>query len=141
MWLNWKDLDRHFATLDTLRREMERGVYGQEREPRGRWSEVTLWDEGKSLMLTMDVPGVSADDLTVDVHNGTVTVGAKRRVVAPEGYATHRNERVGFDWHKSVTLPAKVDADRTSAKLHDGVLYVRLDKLPEAQPRRIAIGS
>lgn len=141
MWMTWNDIDRHFAAIDALRRQVERNIpsTGASRAL-GRWPEASLVDAGDSYVFTVDVPGIRDEDLTIDVHNSTLTVAARRDVKAPEGYATHRSERAGFEWKKSFNLPAKVDAERTAAKLRDGVLTVSLSKAPEAQPRRIAIG-
>ncbi|TNF22278.1 MAG: Hsp20/alpha crystallin family protein [Deltaproteobacteria bacterium] len=140
MWMTWNDFDRHFAAIDTLRRELERSVGGTRQSRRlGRWPEATLVDEGERFVFAVDVPGLTQDDLTIDVHNSTLTVAARRVVNPPEGYATHRSERTGFEWKKSFTLPAKIDGERTAANLEEGVLTISLSKLPEAQPRRISI--
>lgn len=140
MWMTWNDFDRHFAAIDTLRREMERSSFRADRTRNlGRWPEATLVDEGERFLFAVDVPGLTEQDVTIDVHNSTLTVTATRTVHAPEGYATHRSERAGFEWKKSFTLPAKIDGERTKASLDEGVLVVNLAKLPEAQPRRITI--
>lgn len=140
MWMTWNDFDRHFAAIDTLRRELERGTFRADRTRNlGRWPEATLVDEGERFLFAVDVPGLTEQDVTIDVHNSTLTVTAHRTIAAPEGYATHRSERAGFEWKKSFTLPAKIDGERTKASLDEGVLVVNLAKLPEAQPRRITI--
>ena len=142
MWMTWNDLDRHFAALDLLRREVERNLTGSGPEARqalGRWPEATLADAGDRFVFTVDVPGLRDDELSIDVHQSALTVAAHRAVPAPEGYATHRSERTSFDWKRTITLPAKVDAERTGARLRDGVLVVELAKVPESQPRRITI--
>lgn len=140
MWMTWNDFDRHFAAIDTLRREMERSSFRTDRTRNlGRWPEATLVDEGERFLFAVDVPGLTEQDVTIDVHNSTLTVTAHRTIAAPEGYATHRSERAGFEWKKSFTLPAKIDGERTKASLDEGVLVVNLAKLPEAQPRRITI--
>jgi len=140
MWMTWNDFDRHFAAIDTLRRELERSVGGTRRSRNlGRWPEATLIDEGERFVFAVDVPGLTQDDLVIDVHNSTLTVAARRAVTPPEGFATLRSERAGFEWKKSFSLPAKIDGEKTAASLDDGVLTIRLEKLPEAQPRRISI--
>ncbi|MCA9514760.1 MAG: Hsp20/alpha crystallin family protein [Myxococcales bacterium] len=138
MWFNWNDFDRHFTAIDALRRQIERGV-GPGPGRTARWAEPTVYDNGESYVFAVDVPGVKADDLTIDVHEATITVSATRTPTAPEGYATQRSERAAFEWKRSFTLPAKIDNEKTSAKLEHGVLTVTLSKLPEAKPRRIAI--
>lgn len=138
MWFNWNDFDRHFVAIDALRRQLERGAAPALGRV-ARAAEATVYDEGDNYVFSVDVPGVKADDLTIDVHEATITVSAKRAPSAPEGYATQRSERATFEWKRSFTLPAKIDNEKTGAKLADGVLTVTLSKLPEAKPRRIAI--
>lgn len=141
MWMTWNDIDRHFAAIDALRRQVERSAGGATtgRGPLGRWPEASLVDAGDHFEFSVDVPGLREEDLTIDVHNSTLTVSARREIKAPEGYATQRSERAGFEWKKSFTLPAKVDSERTAARMRDGVLTVTVAKAPEAQPRRIRI--
>ena len=58
----------------------------------------------------------------------------------------HREERPHADakgktikFAKSLSLPCKVDSEKTQASLKNGVLTVTLGKAPEAQPRRINV--
>jgi len=51
----------------------------------------------------------------------------------------HRQERAPFKFSRSFTLPTKIDSDKTSAAMKDGVLTITLPKAPEAQPRQIVI--
>lgn len=140
MWMTWNDLDRHFAALDLLRREVERNLTGPAPDRSlGRWPEASLVDAGDRYTVTVDVPGLRQEDLTLDVNPTSLTIAAHRTVSVPEGYATHRNERSAFSWKRSLSLPGKVDTEKSTAQLEHGVLVVHLAKLPEAQPRRISI--
>ena len=85
-------------------------------------------------------PGVSDKDLTLDVHDQTITLSARREIKAREGWSTHRSERSAFAWKRSFSFPTKLDAERTNAKLDAGVLTVKVAKLPDQQPRRVQIG-
>ena len=40
---------------------------------------------------------------------------------------------------RSFTLPEGIDADHVDADLRDGVMTIRVPKLPETQPRKIAL--
>ncbi len=51
----------------------------------------------------------------------------------------HRQERSPIRFSRSFTLPCKVDPDKSTAALKDGVLTVTLSKIPDEQPRQIAI--
>ena len=51
----------------------------------------------------------------------------------------HRQERTPIKFGRTFTLPCKIDPEKSSAVLKDGVLTVTLAKAPEAQPRQISV--
>lgn len=143
MLTRWGDVERSFGMLDEMRRRMDQmfnefdaqgAGYAGSGGPR-----VTLWDEGSSLMLAADLPGVSEKDVKLSVNQDVLTLEGERRVEGPKGYAAHRQERSGFRFARSFTLPCKVDPERAQATVRDGVLTVTLPKAPESQPRQIAV--
>lgn len=137
MWYPWaSDFDRLFSFSD-LFRALDRARPGQAdaAEP-----PTTLLETAEGYELRVEVPGVTQQELTLDVHDQTVTLSARRELKKREGYATHRAERTSFAWKRAFNFPAKLDAERTVARLDHGVLTVRVAKAPENQPRRVPIG-
>jgi HSP20 family protein len=143
MFGSWNDLERTFAAMDDLRRTVERAYRGEEPafEPVGAWPRVSLWDEGRALVLRADVPGVAEKELDLQLTQDVLTISGERRSDAPEGYSVHRQERAPARFSRSFTLPTKVEGDKISATLKDGVLTVTMPKTPESQPRQIAVKS
>ena len=138
MLTRFSDVDRTFAMLDELRRRMDH-YFADEPPwrtegdtPRSNWPAVRIRDAGASLVLSAELPGVSENDLVL-------TLTGARRADAPEGYSVHRQERASLRFSRSFTLPCKVDPERSSASLKDGVLTVTVPKAPDAQPRQIAV--
>lgn len=139
MWYPFSDYDRRpVSAWNDIVRQLDRAWRTQGSvDP-----SATLNETPEAIELSIDVPGVSESDIRLDVHDAqTVTIAAKRTVPRREGFATHRAERQGFEWKRSYTLPAKVDATTTTATLDQGVLTVKLAKLPESQPRRVQINA
>lgn len=97
---------------------------------------VNADDDGWTL--SADVPGLAAEDLEIEAHDGRLTVRAKRSVEAPEGFRTVRRERSPVTFAQRFEL-GKLDAENIEAKLSDGVLTVRVPKAPEAKPRAISV--
>ena len=88
----------------------------------------------------MDLPGVKADHLEIDLENQTLTVKAQRETNLPEGYASRRRESPAAGrFERSFTLGNAVDADKIAARLEDGVLMVTLPKNDKSLPRRIEV--
>lgn len=140
-----RDLDRTFRLMDQLRRRMDRmlddfdtaenvGLRGSGTFPRSN-----LYDTGNALVLEADLPGLSEQEVTLNLTNDVLTLSGERKTEAPTGYSVHRRERVPFKFSRSYALPAKVDPDKTSALMKDGVLTVTLEKAPELKPRQISV--
>jgi HSP20 family protein len=152
MLTRFSDIDRTFAVMDQLRRRMDRlfdeyepgrarAGYGDEAERlwARRWPRFTLNDTGGSLVLKAEVPGLGDKDVQLSIHQDVLTLSGERKSDVPEGYYVHRQERAPVKFARSITLPCKVDPEKSSATLKDGVLTVTLNKAPEAQPRQIAV--
>jgi HSP20 family protein len=145
MWTRFGDFDEGFSVFDELRRRLD-GVWN-DFEPEypvswratAVWPRVNAYDAGQSFVLEADVPGMTQKDLKLTVNEATVTLEGERKSDAPEGYSVHRQERGGFKFSRSFTLPFKADPERCEAAVKDGVLTVKLPKAKEAQPRQIAV--
>lgn len=89
--------------------------------------------------FAFDVPGLTEGDIELEVHGQVLSLRAERKHQLPEGYTAHRIERPSFRLAQSFTLPTRVDVEKVTATLADGVLAVTLPKAAEAHARRITI--
>ena len=89
--------------------------------------------------MKADVPGLSEKDVQVTLNERGLSLSGERKVVAPEGYSAHRQERSHVKFARSLQLPCKVNPDQASASVKNGVLTITLAKAAEAQPRQIAV--
>ena len=93
-------------------------------------------------MLSVEVPGVNADDLDITLEDGLLTIQGERQFTsesADEQY--HRVERRYGSFRRSITLPAQVQAEQIEASFEDGVLEVIVPKAEEAKPKKISVRS
>ncbi|MFI4896910.1 MAG: Hsp20/alpha crystallin family protein [Phycisphaerales bacterium JB059] len=110
----------------------------------------TLFDEGalavdiseddENVILRASLPGVNKDDVDIEVHDGAVTINARKseqREERAERY--YRRERREGALSRRVTLPVAVVEDEASAELTDGELTLRLPKSPKDRPRKVSI--
>ena len=135
--------------VDTLQTEMNRvfdAFFGSRPGNGGtaqRWVPAMDLVEGKNdLVLRADLPGLSEDDVNIEVKDGVLTISGERKTEEKkedEGY--YRVERAFGSFHRSLTLPEGVDADRVSADFDNGVLEVRIPKPEERKPHRVQIGK
>ena len=133
--------------IHQLRDEMDRLLTGfAGRAPNVGWPFVgrghpaaNLWEEGDTLMVEMELPGVESDQVDISVAGGELTIEVKRPDLHEEGVVYHRRERSSGDFHRTLRLPADVDTSKVEAKLQDGVLTVSLPKAESAKPRKIKV--
>jgi HSP20 family protein len=134
------DFGRSYAPHSQLRRELDRLFGDFERSASGPSSSpISVDDDGTSYVLRADVPGLTENDFEISVAGNTVTLRGERKLEVPEGHSVHRRERRPFRFAKSFELPARVDADKATATLKNGVLTLTLPKIAEAQPRQISV--
>jgi HSP20 family protein len=105
----------------------------------GTWPRANLIDAGANLILTAEVPGLSEKDVRLTLNQEVLTIAGERTVDAPQGYSAHRQERPAVNFSRSFALPCRVNADRTSATVKNGILTVTLEKAADAMPRQIAV--
>ena len=103
---------------------------------------VNLYRVGEELRVEALLPGVGPEDIDVSVHQGVLTIAARRHGWQPrEGERAYLQEIVGGEVTRSFSLPFPVDAGRVGADYTDGVLTLTLPVAEEAKPKRIAIGT
>ena len=87
-----------------------------------------------------DVPGMKPEDFDVKMNNNRLTITGKREEEKTDKDETrYVYERSFGSFSRSFTMPEGVDAEKISADLKDGVLNVRVPKMPQAQPRQISV--
>jgi HSP20 family protein len=77
-------------------------------------------------VLTVDLPGVPADAVTVEVTGDTLVMAA------------HTDD---MQWQRSLRLGGRLDPEKVSAHHVDGRLTVRVGVYDEPEARRIAIAT
>jgi HSP20 family molecular chaperone IbpA len=100
---------------------------------------VDVLEDESGITLKADLPGVAKDDLSIRVDGDTLTI--EGRVQLDEAasldavYAEVRAQR----YKRSFVLSRELDTSKIDAALKNGVLRLRVPKLEQARPRRIAV--
>jgi len=127
-------------------REVDRlfdAFFGQgDRETR-RWvPPVDLVEAEDHFVLKADLPGLSQDDVSIEVQDGTLTISGERKAEHEQRErGWYRIERSFGSFSRSLTLPEGVDPEGIKAEFKDGVLEVHIPKPEERKPRRIQISA
>jgi HSP20 family protein len=93
-----------------------------------------------AYLVTVELPGVEADDLEITMEDGLLTIQGERHFAHDSSEQQfHRVERRYGAFRRSITLPAQVQADQIEASFEDGVLQILVPKMEEAKPKRIQV--
>lgn len=105
------------------------------------WSPRTdLLETDNSYRIRLDLPGMTKEDITINLQNNTLTVRGERkseRTDEEEDYV--RVERAFGTFHRTFTLPDAVDDQNIEAGYKDGVLTIDVPKTEESTRRQIEI--
>ena len=99
-----------------------------------------IYETDDALCVVMEMPGVERANLNVALENNVLRVDGQIDFSKYEGMEPVYTEYNIGHYTRSFTLSNKIDQERISAQLDDGVLTLTLPKAEEAQPRRISIG-
>ena len=133
-----------FRDMLSMRRAMDR-LFDRALEP--SWSESPVWDlaldvvENKDeFLVKASLPGINPDDLEITFTDNVLTIKGETKEdkeVKEEQY--HLRERRQGIFSRSISLPNRVKADAIEASYDAGVLTLKLPKVEEVKPKRIAI--
>ena len=133
------------AGFGQLRREMDRllGEFlpeldGALERPLG-FPAVNVWEDDERMFVEAEVPGLSMQDLDVEVVGGELLLKGRREAAGHEDVTYHRRERGVGEFMRRITLPVDIDANRVEAALKDGVLTITLPKAEQAKVKKIEV--
>jgi HSP20 family protein len=93
---------------------------------------VDVCESEACVTVTMELPGVRAEQVEVVLASGELRVRGGKRKGAPRGVISHLcSERSFGQFARAIPLRSPVRRDGATAELRDGVLTVRLPKLED----------
>ena len=106
-----------------------------------RWvPAMDLVEADDHFVLKADLPGLSEDDVNIEVRDNALTISGERKAEHEERErGWYRVERSFGAFSRSLTLPEGIDPDAISASFDRGVLEVHIPKPEQRKPRRVAI--
>jgi len=98
-----------------------------------------IYETEDALIVVMEIPGVDKDRIDIKIEEGTLLMEGR---IDFDNYAdmqpVYTEYNVGH-YSRRFSLSSKIDQDRISARMEDGVLTLKLPKAEEAKPRKITI--
>jgi HSP20 family protein len=98
-----------------------------------------IFEADQSLTVILEMPGVDKDNVDVKVENDVLTIDGWIDFSRYEGLQPVYTEYNIGNYARSFQLSSKIDQDRISAELRDGVMTLVLPKSEKAKPRKISV--
>jgi HSP20 family protein len=124
--------DSFFYGVPTRRQAQQQ----QYRAPALWAPEVEVSQEGNQLRVALDLPGISKENVKIELQEGALVIQGERREERTQGSEQggyRRSERRYGSFYRAVPLPEGADAEQAKAQMKDGVLEITI---PLAEPKR-----
>jgi HSP20 family protein len=141
----WSPFDR----LSSLRDEMNRlfdtsfPSFGRDAGLFSGWSPpLDVYQDKDNVFVKAELPGMTKDEIDISLQDDALVISGERKheKESKEGEA-FRSERYFGRFHRSVTLPTRVDGEKVKATYKDGILTVTLPKAEDAKPKQIQVNA
>jgi len=135
----WRDLEEVSNRLARMFEDspLSTGTNG------GTWVPAVNVEETKdALVLSAELPGMTHDNISIDLENNVLTISGEKTEERTEGDEERRYhlwERRYGNFQRSFTLPRTVKAEDIQASFDNGILRVRMPKVAEAKGRKIEV--
>jgi HSP20 family protein len=106
----------------------------------GAFPSINIFRQENDFVAVIEMPGVSKNDLTLEVKGNTLRISGKKMVDYAAGASMHRRERIAGNFDRTISLPVQLDANRVTAEYRNGILALSLPRAESDKPKSIKIG-
>lgn len=147
----WQPLDeiKHwepFGEIDSLRQEMNRlleqfvPVWAESSRGYSFAPAAEVNETDTEVHLRLEVPGMEADDLDVEVTDKTVAIKGERKSESETSeQGSFRSEFYYGQFERVIPLPSRIEKDEVTAEYKNGVLSLTLPKAPEEAKKSVKV--
>ncbi len=100
---------------------------------------VDIFETDREIVMLADIPGVKAEDLTIDLQDDTLTLTGEVKPVDRQNKEDILIEYQIGSYYRQFNLAELIDQNKIDATLSNGVLRLGLPKVEKARPRQITI--
>jgi len=105
----------------------------------GAFPSINVFQRGSDFVAIIELPGVSKDDLGLEVRGNTIRISGKKTVDYGGKASMHRRERIAGNFDRTINLPVRLDPNRITADYRDGILALSLPRAESDKPKAIKI--
>lgn len=100
---------------------------------------MDAYRRGDTVWIHIDLPGVAADSIEIDIERSVLTVTAERAWQVQDGDQFYASERRQGTFRRQFHLGQGLDTEAIEANYHDGVLSLLVPVAERAKPRKVEV--
>lgn len=120
-------------------KEVKKQEQNEEKKYRLR-SRCSICEEEGKIILKLEMPGVTKDNLDINVDNNQLEISGKREDPEIDGKYLVRERRYG-DYYQVYTIDDTIDRNKIDASLDNGMLNLTLHLKEAEKPKKIEVKS
>ena len=133
---------RRFANMrQAMDRLLDEGLGEASQESRELQLAVDIQATDEAYLLTAFVPGLSAEEMDIEILNNTVTIRGEFKSTGKEEAKYLLCELPAGPFSRTITLPTSLDPARTEASMKNGILTLSIPKAEAHRPKSIKVVS
>ncbi len=102
--------------------------------------DLEMYEEGNELVVKAELPGIARKDIDISVEDDILTIKAEKKEEKERKDTDYYfDEREYGTYERCMTLPTRVDAEKISANLKNGVLEIRLPKAEVPETKKVEV--
>lgn len=117
-------------------------VFEREMTRTVKFPKVDISENEKEIVVVANVPGMSSDNISIDVDDDSITIAgtiSKEHKEGKEGETYYRFEREYGEFRREFSLPSRIDKNAVKAVTKNGVLTVTLPKINADSRKRVEV--
>ena len=127
-----------FVEFRRMQSEMNRLFSGYAPAAR-EFPPINIWLGDDSVVVTSELPGVTAGDVSISLQEDVLTLAGARRPKQEQDTNWQRRERAYGTFSRAIQLPFQVDPDKVQARFNNGILEIEMERLEADRPKKIQI--
>ncbi len=101
---------------------------------------IDVYESDDEIIVLADMAGLNKEELHIEVNRKTIKIAGIRKAIQLLENAHYCQAEIPHGYfERNVVLPAPVDAQSAKATYADGILMVRMNKLPLSKAHRVTI--
>ncbi|HPD58180.1 MAG TPA: Hsp20/alpha crystallin family protein [Smithellaceae bacterium] len=101
---------------------------------------IDVYESAEEVVVLADLAGMNKEELHVEIDQRRIRIAGARKSITEEQAIRYRLAEIprGY-FERNITLPDMVDAESAVASYADGVLMIRVNKIPVNKTHRITV--